>query len=426
MTRTFKRLSVLLLATVAVAGCSTLNPYVDAQMRRPGFDGPSGVERAFGVRTTASEAPTSVSIAQVRQYARSLHNAYVNAVAQQERLNSGAQLSLIPLAATAAGLGITGGSSEAIAVLGLTGAGVTVAGTVAINEERQRIYLAGASALTCIQDLANDFEIAVPFAAEFELGGRAANAIDRLLETQLELRLALETLSPSPNERQQADEALEQSRATLASAYALQAFLRVPGQVLLFRVDEIQDLVNRLIQGASVDLTTFASTLTGRLGAVQAQLIPPSPSDEVPLQASIDEFVPGRPATIEIAITNVVVANTVLAAVIESSGVALDLPDRSCITDFPNTSNALSISPEGGISGPASGEFTANLIVTGGTPPYGVILPPGVEDPQRIPMGRSRERFDIVIPASLPSGTITIFDANDRQVPLTVPISRGP
>lgn len=426
MTRTFKRLSVLLLATVAVAGCSTLNPYVDAQMRRPGFDGPSGVERAFGVRTTASEAPTSVSIAQVRQYARSLHNAYVNAVAQQERLNSGAQLSLIPLAATAAGLGITGGSSEAIAVLGLTGAGVTVAGTVAINEERQRIYLAGASALTCIQDLANDFELAVPFAAEFEPGGRAAEAIDLLIAAQLELRLALASGAPTANEQRRATEALDASELTLNSAYALQAFLRIPGQILLYRVDEIQDLVNRLIQGTSVDLTTFASTLTGRLGAIQGQLAT-SPQETPPVINNLTET-PDRTGRerIAAAITNVEAANNLLAAVIASSGVALDLADRSCITDFPNTSNALSISPEGGISGPASGQFTANLIVTGGTPPYGIILPPGVEDPQRIPMGRSRERFDIVIPASLPSGTITIFDANDRQVPLTVPISRGP
>lgn len=418
MIRTLKRLSVLLLATVAVAGCSTLNPYVDAQMRRPGFDAPSGVERALGVRTTASTVPASVSIPQVRQYARSLHNAYVNAVAQQERLNSGAQLSLIPLAATAAGLGITGGSSEAITVLGLTGAGVTVAGTVAINEERQRIYLAGASALTCIQDLANDFEAGT-------IGSASALdelnfAIAQVLVSRADLDRALASNRDAELDRL-ALRVQSESDQTLAVAYRLRTFLSIPGQILLYRVDEIQDLVNRLIQGTSVDLTTFASTLSGRLMSLSGVIAPPG----APIVDAADDEGPTELVGVRARIDEVARANAVLESVIARSPVNLELLDRSCITDFPNTSNALSISPEGGISGPASGEFTANLIVTGGTPPYGIILPSGVDDPQRIPMGTSRERFDLTIPASLTSGTITVFDANDRQVPLTVPISRG-
>jgi len=417
MTRTFKRLSVLLLATVAVAGCSTLNPYVDAQMRRPGFDAPSGVERALGVRTAASEVPATVSIAQVRQYARSLHNAYVNAVAQQERLNSGAQLSLIPLAATAVGLGITGGSSEAITALGLTGAGITVAGTVAVNEERQRIYLAGASALTCIQDLANQFEAATTDRV-FQIGPQLNVAIARLGDGLEGLAGALES-NDDDVLAAQAAVAIARSEETLSEAYALRQFISIPGQILLYRVDEIQDLVNRLIQGTSVDLTTFASTLTPRLASLSgaaggadrslATVVPEEP-DRNDVQGWLDV---------------VQSAERVLATVVARSAVDLELVDRSCITDFPNTSNPLSVSPPTGITGPAENSFTANLIVSGGTPPYGIIPSEGVDVEQRTPMGRSRERFDLTMDASASFAPIMIFDANDRQDPISVPVSRG-
>lgn len=425
MKRNLKRLPIFALAALSVVACSSLDPYVDARIERPGFRDATALQAATGLTPPAS--PTEVTISEVRRYARSLHDAYVRAVAQQERLNIGSQLSLIPLAATAAGLGITGGSTDAITVLGLTGAGLTVAGTVAVNEERQRIYLAGARALTCIQDLANDFDAALPFATQFNQGGAGTPAIGRLVTALLRLEVALETLNPNQRQRARAAAAQQAANATLNSAYAIRSFVNVPGQILLYRVDEIQDLVNRLVQGASVDLTTFASTLTGRLGALQGQIVPMVEEPAIGGQELFGQE--SRPPTnIEQAIAEVEAAHMVLARLVAATGVTLDLTDRSCVSDFPNTRNALAVSPSDGITvtGTEGDTFAASIIVSGGVPPYGIIHSDQITSVERTPMGRSRERFQLTIRRSPNTyNNVVIFDANDQQVPLEIPIAQA-
>ncbi|MEM7443944.1 MAG: hypothetical protein AAF414_11510 [Pseudomonadota bacterium] len=422
MTSIPKRFPAIAALAIALSACSSLNPYVDARHARPDLyeQQPASSEGQDEQRESAE-----ARIADVRQYARTLHDAYVRAVADQERVNTGAQLSLIPLAATAAGLGISGGSSEAITALGLTGAGIAVAGNLVVNEERQRIYLAGAQALTCIQDLANDFEIALPFADEFEPEGSVTIALNQLTVAQRSLRTVLASGNPSQNERDQAAAAMAEANTARNAAFALRAYLRVPGQILLYRIDEIQDLVNRLIQGTSVDLTAFSSTLASRLASFQGLLSPALEDGAASPGTPGARALVAPPRTIGAAISQVRAATADLAAILASSGVALDLGERSCISDFPNTTNVLSTTPSGAIGGPASGAFAINLIVSGGTPPYGIAPPAGVTVGQRTPMGRSREQFELQFSDQAAFQPINVFDANDSQTPLSIAVTRA-
>ena len=414
------RISTFFLTLIPITACSTIDPYIELPDERPGIRQPA--DGSGSPRNAAGGGYASVTVPEVRHYARALHDAYIAAVANQESFNNAAQLSLIPLAATATGLGISGGSGDAITILGLSGAGLVTAGTVAVNEERQRIYLAAARAMTCIQRLANDFEAALPFAPVFEENG------DAKMETLRTALLALQRAQPgiaSSSDQLRAETALSDGERTLAAAASLRRLLRIPEQILLYRVDEVQNVVHQLIQGTSVDLTTFASTLSGRLGAIQHQIVQIPERVPAVRGAVADDRV--EQDTINRLIDNVVIANADLANLIASSGINLEIADRSCATDFPNATNPLAVSPSPsvGISGAASGAFTANILVSGGVPPYGIIPSAGVTVTERIPMGRSRERFDLAFTDGASFDPILIYDANDQQLPIEIPVARA-
>ena len=417
------RISTFFLTLIPITACSTIDPYIELPDERPGIRQPA--DGSGSPRNAAGGGYASVTLPEVRHYARALHDAYIAAVANQESFNNAAQLSLIPLAATAMGLGISGGSGDAITILGLSGAGLVTAGTVAVNEERQRIYLAAARAMTCIQRLANDFEAALPFAPVFEENGPGKTAIDNLVSARQELELALNSIPDSSESRNRAQLVLAASAQTLEAANTLRTLLRMPAQILLYRVDEIQDVVHRLIQGTSVDLTTFSSTLTSRIISLQGQIIPPT--DEIQPRAHRDLNDTLSIDNVETLIRRVETANNTLISLIASSGINLEIADRSCATDFPNATNPLAVSPSPsvGISGTASGAFTANILVSGGVPPYGIIPSAGVTVTERIPMGRSRERFDLAFTDGASFDPILIYDANDQQLPIEIPVARA-
>ena len=439
------RAVTFLLALVPVAACSTLDPYIEVPNERPGYEHRPSLFSFDGVPGSSDASPVPTTIAQVRRYARALHDAYVDAVSDQETLNNTAQLSLIPIAATAAGLGISGGSSDAITILGLSGAGLVTAGTVAVNEERQRIYLAGARAMTCIQRLATDYEAAAPFAdasaAELD------QAISELEDARGNLEMAradVQAILDQNRNLPAVDDLVDDlddinivSRETLTTAIHLRSFVRIPAQTLLDHIDEIQDVVNRLIQGTSVDLTTFASTLPSRLDALRTVTTSPDPTasqdDFSAMTAGLDTASSRGIENLRVKLEAVRSANDDLVHLINSliddldSEIELRIPDRSCLTDFPNAPSPLTVSPRPsvGITGPAEAvPFDANIVVSGGVPPYGIISSSNVTIERRIPMGGARERFDLSFNESASFAPIVIYDGNDQQDQIEVPVNR--
>ncbi len=78
---------------------------------------------------------------------------YHNALSHQAILNAGIGLALIPITAVASYLGLrnTGrGARDAIAALGISGAGIYAAGSYFRSRPRELVYLAGAAAIDCV------------------------------------------------------------------------------------------------------------------------------------------------------------------------------------------------------------------------------------------------------------------------------------
>lgn len=140
-----------------LAGCeSWLNPHVAPEMEPPSLsaDGTTVVE------TTKNGTPTTEirksayagAMEDAIKYANAWRQRYYKSVGEQSKLKNGVSLSLVPLSAAALFLGITsetGASRDAIAGLGIGGAALFAAGTLAHNATYQQIYLAGSRAVGC-------------------------------------------------------------------------------------------------------------------------------------------------------------------------------------------------------------------------------------------------------------------------------------
>lgn len=125
------RMFVGLVLAAALSACTVFNPYYVSDEDTP--------------ETEISKR----SLAEATTFAVKTRRRYRDAIGDQAMLNSGLAVPLTGVAAAAAFLGITGGSTDAIAGLGVGGAGLFAAGSFLQSRPRQRVFAAGIKAIDC-------------------------------------------------------------------------------------------------------------------------------------------------------------------------------------------------------------------------------------------------------------------------------------
>ena len=224
------------LAAAAVwllAGCSLLDPHFQ-------------VPRAQALDPTyAGDLGTAVAEADM------LRREYQQAVGEQSIARSSLALTLVPLSATTLAVGITGGAGARDFMTGAAAGGAAFfgLGSLFVDSNRQRIYLAGSVAITC---------------ATWAMAPVRVTTADFLAE-QADLRelgsaLALALAAADGN----ADPALlDRARTQLAAARLLLAQIGTSGFALRQQLNLINSSVSLQLVKAEPDVAAILAAATG-------------------------------------------------------------------------------------------------------------------------------------------------------------------
>jgi hypothetical protein len=263
-----------LAALCVVSGCSLFSPFADPRQPRPGL-----LRDARGVPIKNSNGdvqPTFVSVAQAREYARALQDAYRRKVREQSTLRQVNNSALIALASSAIGVAATGGASSAAAALGISGAGVGAIGQQLVVAIQRQIYTQGGAALECIIGAASR-------TPEPAGNARATQALAGVLSTlgpaKVAYMNALPLLSqcPDPSESGDANAVLTGIWRLLddSERYALQLQSALEtvdgrGQILLSAVEAVRWRVDDELVKSEPDLLAFDNALRQSLESASA------------------------------------------------------------------------------------------------------------------------------------------------------------
>jgi len=229
------------LAAVLASGCAVINPYVRANDER------------------VRQHPT---LDDAVVYAANTRQAYYDAIRDHTAFNRGAGLMIVGLAGAAAGLGITGGSSEDITALALGGAGLFGMSRVLYSDRRLRIYAAGAQAITCTLGA---FEgLRAIDGAELQV------AVDDLDRNSRTLRGHIEALPALPRSDQRvvrAETILSAAEATVVRGRGALSLLRTGGVRIYDAVESTRAAVTDALVKTEPDLAEIVATANQSLRA---------------------------------------------------------------------------------------------------------------------------------------------------------------
>jgi hypothetical protein len=250
------------------AGCSLINPNVSPPSAPSDESTPQTYVTANRTRQAAIEKVTPGEgyygdLPGAIDYANAMRSAYYDAVGDQEKLRSGLALTLIPIAATALYLGLTHGSTDAVAGLATGGAAAYGLGTFFLNEPRERVYLQGSLTLGC----------AIIRSGPYLVKTREYNAmiasIDELATALAKLRSAISQVEAQSPHDAASIAAVGDGKAVasdgeqaLTEARALIGRIDAAGPVLLVVVDNIRDQVSLQITKTEPDLAAIRSIAT--------------------------------------------------------------------------------------------------------------------------------------------------------------------
>lgn len=244
-----------------LAGCALLDPY-PTRPPRPwqGPNAPPTLPDALAYSSTAKENLRGM-------------------LKENAELRSSLGVGLIPLGAAALGLGVTGGSTVAVTVLGLTGASAYGIGTWLQNGPRERAYVLGYNAIQCAEDLS------IPLSGDPTLRAAAEGALQQIDEHVTTADVAVAAVEreiragqASSTSVKLAEDSVSAARSTLATALAARtrgaALLQDTHQAglrLVSAVDRVMGQVDELIQKNQTDISALL-TIVGGLGNVYGGL----------------------------------------------------------------------------------------------------------------------------------------------------------
>ena len=246
------RLVVIASVLFAATGCSGIvNPYVTWN---------------HNVGQTGS----AVTLDQAVIYADRAKDAYRDALGHQSQLASWLGIGLIPMMAAAAGLGITGGPTSAIAATTLTGAAGYGVGVWLYSKPYQRAWVAGYNATSCAVSAV--IPLRDVYVRKDDIHTDVETLDDKrdvVVAARQSLAVAVDAATGLGNQEavlranvllKETDDALTASAAVRSQAMKLLVQADTTGMLLKEAVDRIYGQVAAQLVETSQDLQALAST----------------------------------------------------------------------------------------------------------------------------------------------------------------------
>jgi hypothetical protein len=242
---------LVVLLSVATAGCSVFQPHIDAPPEAPDM----------------GAMPSARLAAQIAR-AKELQQRYLDAVSEQSAAANGLAMTLIPLSAASLAVGIAN-PGTAFTRNFLIGAGASAAalfgtGTILIDRKRDAVYYAGAKSLYCLRLAIGPLEVSDADLTQIDsdvedlrlrIGEAAASGVDRAL--------------------------LDQANTVFASGRALVNDIRDASVKFSLEIDKININVNAEIAKTEPDLTQIINTAAS-LQKYATTIIPNVPTGKAP------------------------------------------------------------------------------------------------------------------------------------------------
>ena len=409
---------VAILATVACSGCYLLSPHVTAPSEvalRPRAQLPEAVpptRRSVAVNDCVSGVPKrSDRVDCAVDYATTVRSEYLRAEKQYSKVPGVLETILIPVGGAAVALGIEGYSGAPITGLGVGAASLLGLGTLYQNKTREKIYGAGADAITCLLSnmvpytgFGTDYSKAPPsLSLDADLkrlsdelydgssGGLAALTSD--LEQKLALYDSQQLYKDCSNptavgdfQRRRAAAIVKAGRAADKAAQAAlkagQGFLDSADKApptIIYSVDKINGAVDKAIIDSEADVQALAANLKGvipdtanSLAGIKASTAAPStPVSAASIAANREESPEAEaPRNEETDLLNAIIADdssvAMVTQIIES---VTKPPDNSKCVALTNLAKetAITLNPYGDI--PVTPGDKATVTVKGATAP---------------------------------------------------------
>lgn len=341
----------------SLAGCaSVMNPYVAPE--KDYFAGDRSVE------------PKARSFDAAVRYAEDTREEYYTAIKEHTQFNRAAGLVLIGIAAAAGAVGLTGGSTDVIAMLGVSGAGVFAASNWVFKKPRLATYVAGAKALTCTLSAFGPIRAADSGPLEMHV-----SVLARRLVT---LRGALDAIDPAlragntPARRvvDRGEQVLGIGEKTLDDGRELLGTYRTAGVRLYDAVQKIRAEVYTALLASEPDINALVRTLGKSIPANAALItgfdISAAVDPAQALSAADENLQKLLEATAAVEETSEKI-QTILVQVGTPPGVS---EIEACGIDAKASGLAFRLDPASQVFLDDAGS-TAEIVVSGGLGPYG-------------------------------------------------------
>lgn len=410
-------------AAVFAPGCSLMNPHVTWQAPKTG------------------EIRQNVSLPYAIAYADMAKAAYRKKLGENAALTKWMGIGLIPLAAAAAGVGVTAASTEAFTALSLTGAAGLGLATWLGSKPEQRALVVGYNATSCAVD-------AVLPLTYVRTSGESSNMDVNGLDTKIgavKRRIAtLEGLikgSQTPVAKEarenvgEAKKLVASAREVSRKARKLDLEAQIMGRKLKEAVDRIAGDVSGVIVENAQDIAALGriidglSQAYGKIAKISETIAPKKTDDKAKPESGneTDEKIAENLKGLKIEIATLSTAANAIAAVVNVVADAKPIAAlKACGVDEKSLVKGISIDPAGPIEITEKQPTAKFFRVTGGRSPYGARV---VSLIQNAPTVEQVEMFGpaFVIHASkeTPKGVYTVFvsDGSGHQASLEVKVN---
>ena len=412
--------AAVVLAAVFAPGCSLMNSHVTWQAPK------------------TSEIRQDVSLPYAIAYADMAKAAYRKKLGENAALTKWMGIGLIPLAAAAAGVGVTGASTDAFTALSLTGAAGLGLATWLDSKPEQRALVVGYNATSCAVD-------AVLPLTYVRTSGKSPNMDVNGLDTKIgavERRIAtLEDLIKGKTNtlKVKAGKKVGEAKKLVASARKVSSKARkldlealISGRKLKEAVDRIAGEVSGIIVENAQDIAALGRIIDGLSQAYGkiakiSETIAPKKADDKKVTPEFANKITENLEDLETEITALSTAANAIAAVVNVVADAKPIAAlKACGVDEKSLVKGISIDPAGPIEITEKQPTAKPFSVTGGRSPYGARV---VSQIQNAPTVEPVELFGpaFVIHASkeTPKGVYTVFvsDGSGHQAFLEVKVN---
>lgn len=423
--------AIAAMAVVMLTSCSLVNPHVKWKPPEGKVPPATKLTLDYGI-----------------QYAENAKAAYMSALGYQSQLASWLGIGLIPVAAAALGLGMTGQSPAAITALGLTAASGYAVGTWLYSKPNQRAWVAGYNATTCAVDAISPLLYVEKKKDEMRGNKKTLDeALVSVTEKINSVRLELGKIEPKPSadlvelrklgEQRvtEAEKLLTDSRDTRRAAEKMLLETETAGETLKQTVDRISGKVSQQIVENAPDIQTLASMIGGlaqsygQFVTVPEGLRPASP-DAVKAQAGAAASPAKNVASLGNAIADLQTQMLKLQNATISVADIVNLVTASkpidtlkaCGVTVEQIAQPITVEPSGPMELQAGKAATVGRVIRGGSAPYAVALQgdgEGLVVRQTEPFGPA---FTVQITDKTPAKEYSIYISDKAGQKLFIPL----